>query len=415
MSGGPAMCPAARQYAVRRQLPRAPTAAASSQRPRTHIPAPGSTRPVKKPAPDHDEVRPVRARRRGPGPFTLLVLPGLAVLLGFAVFLTATGRLPGMAPGADDGQSSVAVDGVSDKGTDRVDPSYVPWLKEAAKKCSVLRPSVLAAQIDAHSGWNTDPAALSDATGIAGFTAAQWRRWGKDADGNGSSSAQEPVDAIMALGQRDCALAGEMAQLRTRGTVTGELLDLSLASFTAGREAVEAAGRVPAGARAYLRRIDELSARYVSFDKQDPAPAPGAAAQPGFLRWPAHTTSVSSPYGTREHPLSGVTKLHTGVDFPAGRDTPVTAAKAGTVVFAAPTKAYGNRVVIDHGSVDGKRLQTTYSHLSVLRTSNGRAVTAGAVLGDVGSTGLSTGPHLHFEVILDGYYTDPLPWLDAKR
>ncbi|MFC7468996.1 M23 family metallopeptidase [Actinomadura keratinilytica] len=77
------------------------------------------------------------------------------------------------------------------------------------------------------------------------------------------------------------------------------------------------------------------------------------------------------------------------------------------------TRAYGNRVVVDHGEADGRRLQTTYSHLSALHTTQGSTVVPGTTLGRVGSTGLSTGPHLHFEVMLDGHYTDPVPWLDG--
>jgi murein DD-endopeptidase MepM/ murein hydrolase activator NlpD len=361
------------------------------------------------PSPD-DEARPVpRRRRRGPGPFTLLVLPGLTVLLGSAVFLAWTGNLPGTAA---DGDDTVAV-GAPDAATERVDASYVPWLKKSAQACAAVRPSVLAAQIDAHSGWSTDTASLSDAVGIAGFTDAQWREWGKDEDGNGRSSPKDPVDAIMALGRQDCALAASMAELRTRGTVTGELLDLTLAARAAGRRAVEDAGRVPAGARPHVRRVGELATRYTAFDESAPLPGAGAAPRQGYLHWPLRTTRPSSAYGSRKHPLSGVTKLHTGVDFPGDEGVPVHAAGAGTVVFAASTKAYGNRVVIDHGVVDGRRLETTYSHLSVLRSNKGRRVTPGTILGDVGSTGLSTGPHLHFEVVVDGYYNDPMPWLDA--
>ncbi|MFJ6700298.1 M23 family metallopeptidase [Streptomyces sp. NPDC091272] len=344
-------------------------------------------------------------RRRGPGPFTLLVLPGLTVLIGCAVFLTVTGRLPGTGSDGPAGQ-----DERPPTAAERVDRSYVPWLKEAAKKCAAVRPSVLAAQIEARSGWNTDSAALSGATGIAGFGAAQWRVWGGDADGNGRSSPLDAADAIMALGRQDCALAAEMAELRTRGTVTGELLDLTLAAYTAGRGSVETAGRVPAKAAPYVKEIGRLASGYAEFDASDLSPG-SQAPPPSMLRRPVGTTVVSSPYGTRAHPLTGVTKLHTGVDFAAGRGAPVTAAWQGTVVFASLTKAYGNRVVVDHGSVGGKHLQTTYSHLSVLRVARGESVTVGTVLGDVGSTGLSTGPHLHFEVVLDGYYTDPLPWL----
>lgn len=77
------------------------------------------------------------------------------------------------------------------------------------------------------------------------------------------------------------------------------------------------------------------------------------------------------------------------------------------------TKAYGNRIVIDHGTIGGRRLETTYNHLSALQVTSGQSVDAGTVIGFVGSTGLSTGPHLHFEVLVDGTYTDPMPWLAA--
>jgi murein DD-endopeptidase MepM/ murein hydrolase activator NlpD len=106
-----------------------------------------------------------------------------------------------------------------------------------------------------------------------------------------------------------------------------------------------------------------------------------------------------------------VTKLHTGVDFGAPQGAQVAAARDGRVVFAAMTRAYGNRVVVDHGTIDGKRLETTYSHLSVLGVTAGQSVRTGTPVGRVGSTGLSTGPHLHFEVVYDGYYADPRPWL----
>lgn len=361
-------------------------------------------------APEDDRTRPARPprKRRGPGPFLLLVLPALAVLLAGAVFLVATDRLSGLL-GGDDGRAQAAPQAV----TDRVDSSLVPWLKRAAEQCDVVRPSVLAAQIDVRSGWSNDGAALSGPVGLAGFTAEEWREWGKDSNGNGRSTPKDPADAIMALGRWDCALAERMTQLRTRGTVSGELLDLTLAAYTRDEEAVAAAGRVPAKALPYVRKVRQLTRQYNEFDTA--AALPGAEGPPrqGYLHWPVRPTSLSSAYGTRTHPLSGVTKLHTGVDFPGAQGTPVTAAGQGTVVFAGLTKAYGNRVVVDHGAVDGARLQTTYSHLSVLRTTRGSAVSPTTLLGDVGSTGLSTGPHLHFEVMVDGHYTDPMPWLNG--
>ncbi|MEU3245345.1 M23 family metallopeptidase [Streptomyces sp. NPDC006875] len=353
-----------------------------------------------------DRTEPTRRRRR-PGPFTLLALPGLTVVLGFAGFMAATGRLSSAWPEESDPHTTAA----GAPSTDRVDASYVPWLREAARTCTLLKPSVLAAQIDRTSGWNTDPATLSGSVGIAGFTESQWRTWGKDADGNGRSSPRDPVDAIMALARQDCALAEDVTRLRTRGTVSGELLDLTLAAYTVGADSVTRAGRVPAAARTYLADVGKLSARYRAFDREKKADPGGGAS--GILAPPVTTLVVSSPFGTREHPLTGVTKLHTGVDFAASRAAPVSAARQGRVVFAGMTKAYGNRVVIDHGTLGGRRLETTYSHMSSLLVTAGQSVQTGAAVGFVGSTGLSTGPHLHFEVLVDGTYTDPMPWLAA--
>ncbi|MFC7986135.1 M23 family metallopeptidase [Streptomyces sp. NPDC057336] len=341
-----------------------------------------------------------RRRRRGPGPFTLLVLPGLVTVTGVAAFLALTGGLPTPWP-QDAKAEQAAVD---------IDPSYIPWLRKAASACTVLEPSVLAAQIDQLSGWSDDTDELSGQKGIAAFTDSEWRTWGGDDDGNGDSSPRDPADAIMALGRQDCSLAEKVTELRTEGRVNGDLVDLTLAAYAEGTDAVTQAGRVPPAAAAYLAEVEALVPRYQALDRADSAGGAGRAAG-ALLAAPVTPLTVTSPYGSREHPLTGVTKLHTGVDFAAPQGTAVAAARPGRVVFAAPTTAYGNRVVIDHGTIEGKRLETTYSHLSSLEAAVGQSVEAGTTIGRVGSTGLSTGPHLHFEVVLDGYYTDPRPWL----
>lgn len=329
-----------------------------------------------------------------------MVLPGLVAASGVAGFLVLTG---GLAPAWTQGATAPPTDASG------VNSSYGPWLRKAAGACAVLTPSVLAAQIDQLSGWHND-AKEQGKSGIADFTDTGWQRWGKDEDGNGRSSPLDRPDAIMALGRQDCSLAARVTELRTEGTVSGDLVDLTLAAYAVGEDEVAAAGRVPAGARTYLGEVKARSARYTGFDQEDTG---DGAEQPAgtLLDAPVSTRTVTSPFGSRKHPLTGVTKLHTGVDFGASQGAEVSAAREGRVVFAAPTKAYGNRIVIDHGTIDGKRLETTYSHLSALQVGAGRTVRAGTVIGRVGSTGLSTGPHLHFEVIYGGYYTDPMPWL----
>lgn len=117
---------------------------------------------------------------------------------------------------------------------------------------------------------------------------------------------------------------------------------------------------------------------------------------------------VSSPFGMRLHPVSHVWRLHTGVDLAAGCGTPVVASTRGRVTASGPAGGYGNRVVVDHGVVAGHRLMTTYNHLSARSVGVGRTVARGTVVGRVGSTGTSTGCHLHWEVMRDGSYVDPL-------
>ncbi|WP_318216143.1 M23 family metallopeptidase [Streptomyces sp. SCL15-6] len=351
------------------------------------------------------EERGVRApvrRRRGPGPFVLIVLPGLVTATGVLAFLALSGSLgTALAPASEPGPSDIS----------NVDGSYVPWLRAATADCAGITPALLAAHIDQLSGWQDDSASLSE-RGIARFTDAGWKTWGRDDDGNGSSSPHDAVDAIMALGRQDCSLAEKMTALRTKGAVSGDVADLTLAAYTAGVYEVRKAGKVPVSARAFVSEVKKRLPRYDALVLQNPE-QDSAQVSGALLRPPVSTLTVTSPFGSRVHPLTKVTKLHTGVDFGAPQGARVSAAREGRVEFAGMTSAYGYRVVIDHGTIDGRRLETTYSHLSALQVSAGQSVSTGAPVGLVGSTGLSTGPHLHFEVLLDGQYTDPEAWLTS--
>ena len=153
----------------------------------------------------------------------------------------------------------------------------------------------------------------------------------------------------------------------------------------------------------------------------EPAPAPGNPAEPASQAEPdtpepqgpvapLDSLTVTSPFGYRDNPLApGYLEFHTGTDFSAVTGTPVKASAAGTVVEAGwhTTGGGGLRVVIDHG--DG--LQTTYNHLNSIDVGVGQSVDPGDVIAAVGSTGNSTGPHLHFEVLRHGDYTNPMDWL----
>ncbi len=141
-----------------------------------------------------------------------------------------------------------------------------------------------------------------------------------------------------------------------------------------------------------------------------PEPAPTPAIGGGRLSRPA-TAPITSPFGMRFHPILKRWRLHNGTDFGVGCGTPVSAAADGRVVSSAFSTGYGNRVVVDHGDVDGIPLATTYNHLARRLVQVGSVVRRGQVVGISGTTGLSTGCHLHFEVLDNGSVVDPMGWL----
>lgn len=128
------------------------------------------------------------------------------------------------------------------------------------------------------------------------------------------------------------------------------------------------------------------------------------SASVGGLVWPAPSGSAGSGYGWRTHPIYGTRKFHKGTDIPAPGGSPVLAAKAGTVSQSYYSSSYGNYIVISHGG----GLMTAYAHLSSRLVSAGASVSAGQQIGKVGSTGNSTGNHLHFEVYVNGSTVNPM-------
>jgi murein DD-endopeptidase MepM/ murein hydrolase activator NlpD len=136
----------------------------------------------------------------------------------------------------------------------------------------------------------------------------------------------------------------------------------------------------------------------------------------GALSYPVNA-GITSPYGMRVHPVTGIYKLHDGTDFGVGCGTPVHAAASGTVIQAALVAGYGNQLVIDHGVMRGAGVATSYNHLMSFSVGYGSRVSRGQVIGYSGGgagmygAGYSTGCHLHFMVYVNGGTTDPMGWL----
>jgi len=130
----------------------------------------------------------------------------------------------------------------------------------------------------------------------------------------------------------------------------------------------------------------------------------------GKFQWPAPSyTRISDDYGNRIHPTLGVQQFHNGVDMASPNGSPILAAYDGTVVAADYNASMGNYIMIDHGD----SLYTIYMHASALHVSKGAHVSKGQQIGAVGSTGRSTGPHLHFSVRLNGSYVSPWNYLSS--
>jgi murein DD-endopeptidase MepM/ murein hydrolase activator NlpD len=135
----------------------------------------------------------------------------------------------------------------------------------------------------------------------------------------------------------------------------------------------------------------------------------GPAGSHGFVN--PVPGAVTSSFGRRLHPVLHVWKLHDGTDFGAACGTPIRAAYAGQVSRRVSSVGYGNRLFIDHGRVDGHRVETAYNHAVRYVVSPGAQVRRGQVVGYVGQTGFATGCHLHLMIWLDGRMVDPMTWL----
>jgi murein DD-endopeptidase MepM/ murein hydrolase activator NlpD len=163
-----------------------------------------------------------------------------------------------------------------------------------------------------------------------------------------------------------------------------------------------------------LRKIAERRARQAQralLAQQRQASRLASTQGSGFLSFPVDNASITSSYGMRVHPILKVYKLHDGTDFSAACGSPVYAAAPGRILARYFNAGYGNHIIMDHGVVRGVSLSTSYSHLTSFVARPGQDVKRGQLIGYAGTTGYSTGCHLHFMVYRNGFTTNPVGWL----
>lgn len=131
----------------------------------------------------------------------------------------------------------------------------------------------------------------------------------------------------------------------------------------------------------------------------------------GEMMWPVPGEyNITSPFGSRLHPIAKVERMHTGIDIACSRGTPVVAAQSGSVIYSGWYGGYGKVIIMDHGG----GYSTLYAHNDSLLVQVGDKVNKGDLIAKSGNTGYSTGPHLHFEVRINGDYVDPIKYVKGK-
>ncbi len=191
-----------------------------------------------------------------------------------------------------------------------------------------------------------------------------------------------------------------LAVLVADQTEKAEAVAVQLASLAAKLDAVDEA------ITDFSVELDGLEAEQARVERLIEQEASKEGEAPGILVRPV-PGAITSSFGMRVHPILGYSRMHSGVDMNAGYGQEIKAGAAGRVILASSYGGYGNAIILDHGG----GMTTLYAHQSSFNVSYGDQVGAGDIIGYVGSTGLSTGPHLHFEVRLFGSPVNPAGYL----
>ena len=226
------------------------------------------------------------------------------------------------------------------------------------------------------------------------------------------AEAEARLQAALEERERAESVAARSLDLATQAQKTARLIADETESLVQRRaEALDAAQEAQAADLAEYRQLLAASQAVGSsltgwaevLDDPSAVSGTGTFVRPG-------TGALTSSFGPRLHPILGYVKLHTGSDYGIG-DGGIYAADDGTVVLAGYNTAYGNMTVVSHGRIGGSVIATLYAHQSRILVQPGDAVRKADLIGLVGSTGYSTGPHLHFEIRVDGTPVDPAAWL----
>ena len=225
---------------------------------------------------------------------------------------------------------------------------------------------------------------------------------------NNMDLQKEYIDAI----KKDLEVqVTKLEQIKFDTEKTMEYIEASIESKKAKQEELKKSEALLKAASKDLANDEEKAQREIQAELDKLA---SSGIFTGEFLWPVPVTGhVSSPYGNRWHPIFHKYMFHYGIDIPAWTGNKVVAAASGKVVVATYHRSYGYYVVIDHGKseIDGATYRTLYAHNSVLNDKVGDSVARGQVISKIGTTGNSTGPHLHFEVHRNGKTQNPLNYV----
>jgi murein DD-endopeptidase MepM/ murein hydrolase activator NlpD len=226
------------------------------------------------------------------------------------------------------------------------------------------------------------------------------------------SALRDEIDAqrkAIAASKADAdAAAAEVARLRDQAVALRAEIEPARAEAARAQAAEEnQVAAIRQGRMEDERELAELQAISDAIAAQLRTRASQGQGIPGGCLVRPVPGAIVSGFGNRTNPIGGGSGFHAGVDMSSPSGTPIKACRSGTVVIASAQGGYGNTVVLDHGG----NMATLYGHQSRIAVSVGAQVTVGDVIGYVGSTGNSTGPHLHFEVRITGNPVDPVPYL----